>query len=118
MGPPENGGGFSKPAFRRFGRPSKAENVVTPFTPIRSNFRDGCETQWMQIVRKQALGQVSWLFAISAQVPKLQVAGLFPVSYSIFNEYGFVFYPEHGQGRNGFGRILVSPAIKTHAAWK
>src|SRR5438270_14064500 len=56
---------------------------VTPFTPLRPDFRDGRETRWMQVVRKQALGPVSCLFAISAQVPKLDVAGSIPVSRSI-----------------------------------
>jgi len=57
---------------------------VTPFTPLRPDFRDGRETQWMQVVRKQALGPVSCLFAISAQVPKLDVVGSIPVSLHVF----------------------------------
>ena len=64
---------------------SKASNGVTPFTPLRPDFRDERETQWMQVVRKQTLGQVSCLFAISAQVPKLDVAGSIPVSRSMFS---------------------------------
>jgi len=35
----------------------EAENVVTPFTPIRPNFRDVRETQWMQVVRSKPLDQ-------------------------------------------------------------
>src|SRR3954471_5854169 len=76
---------FGREPFRHFGRPSKAENVVTPFTPLRPDFRDERETQWMQVVRKQTLGQVRCLFAIFAQVPKLDVAGSIPVSRSMFS---------------------------------
>ena len=44
----------------------------------------------MQVVRKHTLGRVSCLFAISVQVPKLDVAGSIPVSRSMFST---VYHP-------------------------
>ena len=72
---------FGRRFFRLFEPPQEEKTCYSVYSN-KAEFQRWARNSVMQVVRKQALGRVSCLFAISVQVPKLDVAGSIPVSRS------------------------------------
>ena len=84
--------------FRDGNRPSEASDFVTPFTPLRSDFRESSKTRWFHMVRMDAVDAYvlylrntprfpSWTSRVRSPSPAFRINSLAPSIFHIVSVY-------------------------------